>query len=73
MGSFPRSNTKVNHYHLRAKQGGSLYHFYDGLIEWPSRGANPSPTALKPDMLTIKPSKRCQFIFKHHNKYQVDR
>ena len=30
---------------MHAKQGGSLYHFYDGLKYDPARGANLQPTA----------------------------
>ena len=37
---------------VRAKQGGNLFHYYDG------RGANPLPTAWEADTLSMKPTRR---------------
>ena len=41
---------------LRTKQGGSFYHFYDGLWYDTGQGANQWPTAWEADTLTTKPS-----------------
>ena len=67
---------------LRAMQGGSSYHFYDGLLYDPGREANSRPTVRKADTLITKPTRHSMksdlffsnqppmFVNKSYNAYK---
>ena len=51
LAALPNSNPNA----LRAMQGGSLYHFYDGL--WYDEEANSRPTVREADTLPTEPTR----------------